>query len=333
MLTVINFINRYSFSQRLLFTSILFLLVTMPRFNRNNFIVERPLNDARYFKAYVEYFRGETPSDYIRPASNWRILVPAVASILPFEPITSINIVNLICLAFSIYLLFKSMLLLKIAEPFCWLGCWIFIFSFPTFYYTTIGYVDPGAMLFTGMAIYFTLTQNLAGLIVAYALGAITKESVLIALPFTLIYIGYSNRNKAIVWTSIIGVIYLVENYLLRQYAYVTPGERNPAFWGFSLDAVIMNTKRLNSYLAPVLSFGVPGVLFLWINKRMGWQEVKKSPLIMATWAVLIGVFLIFTTTVIATFCDGRMVWHAYYALIIAGMWGLHHLAGKQAIS
>lgn len=326
MLTIIRFAGRLSFTQKLIFTSVLFLLVTVPRFNRNSFIVERPLNDAQYFKAYVEYFRGETPSYFIRPASNWRMLVPAVASVLPFEPITAINIIDLICLAVSIYFLYKSMKFLHIEENLNWIGCWLFIFSFPTFYYTTIGYVDPGVMLFISMAMYFSLTQCLRWLLPAFILGALTKETIIIALPFTFMYTWYNNKQRAIVWTLLILAVYLVENYLIRQYAYVTPGERSPAFWGLSMEAVWMNAHRLNSYLAPILSFGIPGVLFLWVNKKMGWVNIKQSPLMIATWALLLGVLAVFITTVIATYCDGRMIWHAYYALIIASMWGVQQL-------
>lgn len=325
MLAIIRFTERFSFTRKLIFTAVLFLLITLPRFNRNSFIVERPLNDALYFKAYVEYFRGETPSYYIRPASNWRMLVPAAASVLPFDPLTAINITNLLCLAVSVYVLYKSMRLLSIHESLGWLGCWLFIFSFPTFYYTTIGYVDPGVMLFISMAVYFTLAQQPLLLVLSFILGALAKETIIIALPFTLVYTWYHHKQKALLWTTLIAIIYLVENYLIRQYAYVTPGERNPSFWGLSADAVWMNAKRLNSYLAPLLSFGIPGAAFLWINKRAGWIQVKQSPLIMATWALLLGVLLVFITTVIATYCDGRMIWHAYYALIIATMWGIQH--------
>jgi Gpi18-like mannosyltransferase len=322
MLSLIRFTNGLSPSRKLLLTSLLFLLVTLPRFNRNNFIVERPLNDARYFKAYVEYFRGETPSDYIRPASNWRLLVPVLAAPLPFEPVTAINIINLACLAVSIVVLYRSMRLLNIHESLCWMGCWIFTCSFPTFYYTTIGYVDPGVMLFIALAIYFTLKQQFIPLLFTFILGALAKETIVIALPFTLIYTWYRSRTKAITRTLAIGLIYLAENYLLRKYAYITPGERNPVFWGLSWDAVIMNSKRLNSYLAPLLSFGIPGVLFLYTSYKAGLKSIISQPLLLATWALLAGVLAIFITTVIATYCDGRMIWHAYYALIIAGMWG-----------
>src|ERR1043165_2742534 len=86
-----------------------FLIVTLPRFNGNQVFIKNVPYDAKYFKAYVEYFRGEAPTQPIRPASNWRLLIPFIASFLPFEPLTSLNIINLVCLALSLYILFICM--------------------------------------------------------------------------------------------------------------------------------------------------------------------------------------------------------------------------------
>jgi peptidoglycan/LPS O-acetylase OafA/YrhL len=68
------------------------------------------------------------------------------------------------------------------------------------------------------------------------------------------------------------------------------------------------------------LSFGLPGILFLWLNKKMGWLMVKHTPLFLATWAMLIGIVFVFGTTVVTTFCDGRIIWIAYYPLLLASM-------------
>lgn len=320
MLSFLSFVSKQPFWSKLLFTAALFLLVALPRFNRNSMIVERPMNDARYFVAYVEYFRGEQPSDFIRPASNWRILVPYLASLLPFTPLSAINITNLFCLSISIIILFTCMALLNIRESLCWMGCWIFIFSFPTFYYTCIGYIDPGVMLFTSLAVFFTLKQNFSGLILAYTLGALTKETIIVVLPFTFLYTWYLNRRTAVFWATTIFILFVIENILIRQFAYVTPGERNPAFWGFSISAVYGNLTRINSFLAPLLSFGIPGCLFYITQRKLSHTEAFKNPLIMATWAMLLGAIALLAITAIATFCDGRIIWQMYYPLIISGM-------------
>ncbi len=320
MFEIIPFTNKQPFYTKLAFTVLLFLLVTLPRFNRHSLIVDRPLNDARYFKAYVEYFRGETPSDVIRPASNWRILVPILAALLPFEPLTSVNIVNCVCIALSLLFLFKSICYFAQNTAVAWFGCWLFIFSFPTFYYTAIGYIDPGVMLFVSLGIYVTITQQLWALILTFTIGALAKETIIVLLPFVLVYNWFINSKQALRWSILLFVLYMVINIILRQYAYTSPEANNPIFWTFSTQAIWLNAHRFNSYAAPLLSFGLPGLLFLWLNKKMGWLMIKHTPLFLASWAMLIGIVFVFGTTVVTTYCDGRIIWIAYYPLILASM-------------
>ncbi len=304
---------------------LLFLLITLPRFNRNTVLVDRPLNDAAYFIAYVEHFRGETPSTVIRPASNWRMLVPLLAAPLPFSPLTAINVINLCFLAGSIFFLFKSMKHIGVQSVWCWVGVLLFTVSFPTFYYTTIGYVDPGVLFFVITAVYFTLTGQFIGILLSVIIGALAKETIIVAFPFIAVYTWYQNKNTAIGWMLILCVCFLIENILIRKYAYVSAGELNPSFWGFSIDALRLNATRFNSYAAPLLSFGIPGILFLLLQRTPTTTEQNK-PLLYAAWMTLAGTLTIFGTTVVATYCDGRIIWLSSGVLIIASM----HMLNKR---
>ncbi|MGZ5281161.1 MAG: hypothetical protein ACXWEY_02680 [Bacteroidia bacterium] len=100
----------------LLILSILLVLICLPRFNRNPLVIKRDLNDAAHYIAYVEYFRGEEPSAPLLPAFNWRPGIPFVASFLPFEPMTAINIINVICLLMSLLLLDKTLAIVKVIK-------------------------------------------------------------------------------------------------------------------------------------------------------------------------------------------------------------------------
>ncbi len=303
----------------------LFLLVTLPRFNRNTLLVNRPLNDASYFIAYVEHFRGETPTNVIRPASNWRMLIPLLAAPLPFTPLTAINIINLCFLAGSIFFLFKSMKQIGIHSVWCWVGILLFTVSFPTFYYTTIGYVDPGVLFFVTTAIYFTLTQQFVGILLSVVIGALAKETIIVAFPFIIVYTWYHHKNTSILWAIVLCVIFLAENIIIRKYAYVSAGELNPTFWVFSLTALKLNLERFNSYAAPLLSFGIPGILFLRLQRKQD-KITNNKPLLYASWATLTCVIAIFATTVFATYCDGRVIWLSSGVLIIASM----HMLNKR---
>lgn len=318
-----------SFIFKLLLASVLFLTVTLPRFNRNSYLVKREMNDARYFKAYVEYFRGEIPSDVIRPASNWRLLVPLTASYLPFEALTALNMMNMLLLAGSIVILFASMRALKIDEPYCWLGVFLFICSFPTFYYTAIGYVDPGGMFFISAGIFAVLKRNMYLLTAAFAIGFLAKESVIILLPFAAVMTAYENKWKALGWGCLLIALYLTETYLVRNYAYVSPGELRHQFWKIESYRIIANLTRINSLMAPVLSFGFVGLIFIYALKKIHFAHLLKHPLVVATLASLLVSAVMYGFTFITTFADGRTIWLSYYAMIIASMSILH----QQSVS
>lgn len=301
-------------------TLLLFLVVTLPRFNRNTIVVERPLNDARYFIAYVEYFRGEIPSDVIRPASNWRMLVPLVASLLPFDPLTSINLINLVCFGIALFYLFKSCVALALPSEFAWLSCWLSILSFPAFYYTTIGYVDPGALLFIAAGTYFTIKGQLAGVLTCMITGAFAKETIGLLIPFYAGY-HYMQQKQRTIWVVIgLALLFVVMNIAIRHYAYLTPGANNPAFWGFSTDAFYANTKRFNSYAAPLLSLGLPALLFCYCLYRSGVRTAIRTPIMFAALLSLSAALCITLLVSLATVVDGRTIWMVNGMLLIASM-------------
>ncbi|MBP9187694.1 MAG: hypothetical protein KBG11_11395 [Bacteroidia bacterium] len=313
-----NFLAKKSILWLLTVTLVLFIGVTSVRFNRNTTLVNRPLNDARYFIAYVEYFRGDVPSDVIRPASNWRLLVPLVASVLPLSPLSAINVTNQLLLLLSLVILYQSMLLVGINKGYVWLGLMLFILSFPTFYYTTIGYIDPGVMFFVSICIYAVLAQKVAMLILGFTIGFLAKEAIVVVIPFAVVYQFMQGKpKKAIGLAILLTVLYVALSYLVRQYAYITPGEKNNLFWVANSSNILLNINRINSLLAPILSLGLVGFLYALSIK---YQTIIKSPLQLATLALVVTAIAMYAFAFITTFADGRPFWLAYYPMIIVGM-------------
>ncbi len=313
-----NFLAQKSIIWLITVTIILFIGVTSIRFNRNTTVVNRPLNDARYFIAYVEYFRGDVPSDVIRPASNWRLLVPLVAAVLPLSPLSAINVTNQLLLLLSLVILYQSLLLVGVSKGYVWLGLMLFILSFPTFYYTTIVYIDPGVMFFVSLCIYAVLAQNLPILILGFVIGFFAKEAIVVIIPFAVVYqFMLGKRKNAIGLAILLAVIYVVLSYLVRQYAYITPGEKNNLFWVANSSNILLNINRINSLLAPILSLGLVGFLYALTIK---YQTIFKSPLQLATLALVVTTIAMYAFAFITTFADGRPFWLAYYPMIIVGM-------------
>lgn len=323
---IADYLNQKSNTSLLVLFFILFIGVTSVRFNRNTALINRPLNDARYFIAYVEHFRGETPSDVIRPASNWRMLVPFVAAQLPLEPLTAINITNQLLLLLSSLFLFHSLSKIGIEKGYKWLALFLFVVSFPTFYYTTIGYVDAGVMCFVSLGIWAILSSQTLWLVIAFVLGFLAKESIIVLLPFTAGYYWILNeRKKAIGLTIVLLAIYILESYLVREFAYLTPGEKNNLFWEIDLQNIPLNLSRINSLLAPVLSLGVVGLIYLWSVIQTK-STLIKNPLAVASLALLLTALAMYGFAFITTFADGRPIWLAYYGMLLVSM---QHL--KQA--
>ena len=85
---------------------ICFFLIVAVRFNRNSLVVNRPLNDAQFYIANVQLLRSEPLTYAFKGPFNERILVTTLAAVTPFEPLTAINVVNILCLLAAMYFLY-----------------------------------------------------------------------------------------------------------------------------------------------------------------------------------------------------------------------------------
>ena len=103
------------------------------------------LGDAAAYIQYVEALRGDVESLPSAPF-RYRPLTPLLAAPLPLGAMTAINVVNVIALAFAALGIWLTLHRLGCSDRHSSLGAGLFIVSFPTFYYGTIGYVDPLAI-------------------------------------------------------------------------------------------------------------------------------------------------------------------------------------------
>lgn len=308
------------------------LLVTSVRFNRNNFLISRPLDDAAFYIANVEKIRGINPTTYpYKGPFNERVLGTTIAAFLPFSPLTAINITNLIFLVAGAWFLFRLLRDTGIPENLSWLGLYLFIFSFPTFYYSTIGYIDPTVLgcIFCGTWALFT--GRFAWYILAVTAGALSKENIVLLIPAALVY-AYS--NKEIKWASTAALaiaIVLLINTLLRNYHkdindYIL-------FWEPGWSRVQHNLSRPNFYISTVLSWGLPFLICLFY--------VFKYPAALARsfredFPVLTGIVCIAGATfymIIAAFPDGRNVWVASCFPIFLAMRWWHRFGAPFSLS
>jgi len=294
----------------------LLFLVCLPRFNGNQILVQQEPYDAKYFKAYVEYFRGEAPSAPIRPASNWRFLVPLIASTLPFSPATSINLINLILIMGSLLFFYLTLEKIGVVEKNRWIAISLFIFSFPTFYYSCISYVDPGSIFFLSLGIFLWFKQKYLLFIISIMVGLMAKETIALIFPFALTHALLNKNNKQVLLLVGALLLYWLEYKIIRDFAPISLGETRDKFWSLNLNAAKVNLNRMHTWLSFILSFGLIGILFLYKLIFAG-KNLTKNKTSMAALAGFVGILGLYAYSYISTIADGRIIWHGYFFMLL----------------
>ena len=290
-------------------------LVCLPRFNGNTSFVKQTPYDAQYFNAYVQYFRGEIPLAPIRPMSNARFLLPLLAAPLPFAADTSLNLINFFCIALSLYFLYAILKHIGVDPKQRWWAVFIGIFSFPTFYYACISYVDAGAILFVSMGVFAWLKEKYWAYVLAILLGLAAKETSIILLPFAMASSIYKKQYKILI-TLVAGVfLFLLLHYFIRLYAPVSVGEIRFKPLQLSLEAAQNNLNRSHTLGSFFLSFGIPGILLLRTGLKNKWQIYSAAS--MGAWGGILGIVSLYLFSFFTTVADGRIIWHAYVFMFI----------------
>lgn len=308
-----------------LFVSLVF--VCLIRFNRNAFLVPNPgPGDSTQYRLYVEFFRGADVADDLRIASTWRPLVPFLASFLPFGAMTALNVVNFLALAVALPFLHRTLEALSLSRPAVWIGCFLFVYSFPTLYYATIGYVDAMLVGLLVVGAYLMLKERwglLGALVVA---GTFAKEGIAVLLPPIAVYVFLHKQRAAL----LIPLLYLLLYALITAFIHAwAPGSAHTQFWSPGPDQLAMNATRFRAWASVLLSFGLPGLLACWTLVRYQslprpfWHRLAPFAAGFAA-AVATCVFAF-----LSAYVDGRTLWASYPFAIPLGMvavdrWLLH---------
>jgi hypothetical protein len=294
--------------------SICIVLIGLIRFNRNDPGISnltRPdatydklkSNDAIRYINMTDYFRGKESPDLLIPPYTTRILIPFVASLLPFEADTSINLINLLCMIGSMFVLYRIMLLLGITDRYRLIGCVIYVFSFPTFYYGTVTYVDASLIFFLFVGLYFILTDNLIGLIITIVFGTMTKESAILLIP--VFFIHNLGSRRMLLNTLLLAAAYFATVFFLN----LIKANDLRYLWLPGSDFFLNNISRPRTYLSFILTFGIPGalsagfIIYFWGKNK---TILKKHSSLIAGIAISI---LLWIYSVLSAYSDGRFIW------------------------
>ena len=300
--------------------AILLILIIVPRFNHRHLLGDPvelskndvSLGDSRYYVAYTEYFRGERTTYQLKQPFTFRPMVPFLASLLPFKPMTAINVINIGMLLISLAFLMATIQTLGFSFPYVVVGCALFVISFPTFYYGTIGYVEPGvlALLFAGM--YGLERKRWWVFFAAVVLGILAKETIVLLLPVlvTAAMTSPSDRKRLCWYTVVFIVIYIGGTVLVRVNA---PGG-GTYVWIPSWDHFINNVIRSHAWISPVLSYGLPALVI--VAGVIGYGRKRSFRVVVWRYRCYVAgaaaSLALFVYSITAAYADGRYMWLSY---------------------
>lgn len=294
-------------------------LVCIPRFDRADYgIIKKFVGsedlyeglpiDILIYKNYVEYFRGEKNEESVMPPYSYRVLVPFLASKLPFQPLTSINLVNLFFLYIGLISIYLTLCILKLNYLLSITGCILFIFSFPAFYYGTSGYIDATFVGLLSAIVYFILSKKYFLLMPIIIVTSLANEKAIILFPFLVSFLFAEEKNlrkKIIIITSAL-TIYFLTSYLLRSF---TPSNLQTYYWIPESKYILQNIFRPKTYLSFALTFGIPGIMTI---LSMFFFSADKIKSILYFYIGSLTSIILYLYSIISAWSDGRTLWTMY---------------------
>ena len=286
------------------------------RFNQRDLLIGRwtgPVWDAYEYTAFVEYLRGEASPGQLTAPFVYRPLVPWLAAQLPAEPLTAINLINVTAIWGSAIILYRMQRVCGAGTRWSAAGCAMFIFSFPTFYYGSIGLVDPVLVLCIALATYSLVRDKWPWFHVAFVVGLLTKESAVILLPVALSYLILQRRMPwrrvaiAAIWLA---CVFLAVTLLTRL---LYPADSPAYVWSPAWTRIVSNITRLKTWASFMLSLGLPGLLGVYAAShwKQAWFQERRQHF----GPLLVGMamsFALFAYAMVSAYADGRFIWLSY---------------------
>lgn len=278
--------------------------------------------DVEGYERLVHYFRGQAPADSMISPFCFRPLAPAVAAVLPASPGVAINLFDLACLLACALLLERIGARVGLGGRGRWAAGLMFALSFPAFYYGTIGFIDPAAILFAALMLLLVLRGSGPALLVpAMVLAVLAKETnaAFALLPLATLFHGEGKAWGALGMAALLLAV-AAGTHLIVRLAAPFPGHE--LFWSPSLSAAVENLSRPRTFLSLLLTIGIPtgfAALAAFTGKARRVISSREAS-VLAT-GVLLSIAL-YAYSIVSAYTDGRIIWASYPFLIpLAATW------------
>lgn len=252
----------------------------------------------------VGYFRGNLPSSALDEPWAYRPLAPFLASLLPAEPLTALNILNMAALAVSVTCIVLIVRNAGMSGRYQLLAGMMFAVSFPTFWYGAIGYVDPVALAFISVSALLIQLRRYWWVVPLLLVGVMAKESVVIVIPALFV----ASRRRRVL--TLMAILACISGLLAIRAMMPAPAGMGEFPWHLRLDLVDFNASRLRFWAAVSLTL-LPVALPLW-----AWAagKIKQSDRWMLA-GIASGIGLM-VYSVVSVYADGRPAWMMYPFLV-----------------
>ncbi|MCS7053699.1 MAG: hypothetical protein NZM09_08185 [Ignavibacterium sp.] len=301
---------------------LLLVLVSLPRFNwrplpepLNSFVGGKPF-DVEQYEKYVSYFRGnQIVREELESPFSHRPLIPFLASLLPFDELTSLNLINILIISIGMIYLLKFLWSLKFSNKMVFIGGLLFVVSFPAFYYTTSGYIDASLVGMILIFNYFLYTNKYYLFLIFFLIASLIKETVIVTFLASVIYINYKEKGVNKYYKNLLTLIlfFLIQS-LIKYFA----PSKNIFFWKPNFETIIYNLERIKTYVSFILTLGIPG--FFTILNLINFKKffIPYEIFLSLIVGALSG-FILWFYSIFSAHADGRHLWVIYpYTVPIA---------------
>ncbi len=302
-------------------------LVLGIRFNRWILCLENLIGskvaDDKFYVDLVNHFKSGTP-ETIRAPFAYRLFVPFLASKIPTDAFTAINLLNAFAFIASIFFLRKSLINTTPNTKIQNTLILLFIFSFPSAYYSVIGYLDVWLVFLASFTVLVVTAKfHWLWFIPIISIGVFIKESVIVLLPLMSLY-SFSSKNKyktSILFFITALSIWLGLTFLIRN---IAPAANDHYLWLPSIDKINMNLDRARLIPSLALTIGVQGFWMLWLILTRKIPLFNIWTLGFASWLIL----WLFAFT--SAYADGRFIWPG---MVFSTMSIAQHYSFKSTVS
>ena len=276
------------------------------------------LTDTPNYIKIIEFFRGNGSLEDVDNAFRARILVPLIASLLPWDPFFNLTAVNIAFTLLTVFIFNRFLLYFNFEKKIHILGSLLFIFAGPTIIDGSDPGTDSAGIFFMVLSLYlysFINKQKIADILigVVIGIGTLAREPVVFIAPVLILWRiidkDYNNWKNLIIVIISIGLIPIMFLLLLKIFI--------PAdfVWTLNFDTISSNISHLFEPLT--LSTIAQLTLMLLVGLFGNYQCIfSKSK---NTWKLIIGILVFFSTIMyffLSAAIASRFFWPFYIFII-----------------